>query len=328
MIPGAAIPIIDFVSETASEHVCRLVPVASPQMTARELRQSLEGVHFESATHIGVCSDGKLVGVLRVEELFSALPEAVVGEIMDADPPVVAPGVDQEKAAWKAVQHGESALAVVNGEGRFIGFLTPDRLHAVLLQEHDEDLARLGGFLHDSSMARTASEEPVVKRFWHRVPWLLVGLVGALLAADIVGAYEQQLQANVMLAFFIPGIVYLADAVGTQTEALVIRGLSVGVSIGGVVRREVYTGLLVGVTLAAVFFPIGLWRWGDARMVAAVALAILAACATASAVALTLPWLLNRIGLDPAFGSGPLATVIQDLLSVIIYLVIATALVH
>ena len=56
------------------------------------------------------------------------------------------------------------------------------------------------------------------------------------------------------MAFFIPGIVYLADAVGTQTEALVIRGLSVGVSIGGVVRREVYTGLLVGVTLAAIFF--------------------------------------------------------------------------
>jgi magnesium transporter len=175
-------------------------------------------------------------------------------------------------------------------------------------------------------MARTASEEPVVKRFWHRVPWLLVGLLGALLAADIVGAYEQQLQANVMLAFFIPGIVYLADAVGTQTEALVIRGLSVGVSIGGVVRREVYTGLLVGVTLAAVFFPIGLWRWGDTSMVAAVALAILAACTTASAVALTLPWLFNRLGLDPAFGSGPLATVIQDLLSVVIYLGIATAI--
>jgi magnesium transporter len=93
-----------------------------------------------------------------------------------------------------------------------------------------------------------------------------------------------------------------------------------------VVRREVYTGLLVGVTLAAVFFPIGLWRWGDASMVTAVALAILAACATASAVALTLPWLLNRLGLDPAFGSGPLATVIQDLLSVIIYLRIATAM--
>ena len=323
-----SIPLTEFISETASEHVRRLVPVASPDTTARELRQSLEGVHFESATHIGVCEVGKLVGVLRVEELFSALGDDKIGDIMDGDPPVVAPGVDQEKAAWKAVQHGESALAVIDNGGRFVGFIPPDLLLAILLQEHDEDLARLGGFLRDSSMARTASEEPVVKRFWHRVPWLLVGLLGALLAADIVGAYEQQLQANVMLAFFIPGIVYLADAVGTQTEALVIRGLSVGVSIGGVVRREVYTGLLVGVTLAAVFFPIGLWRWGDASMVAAVALAILAACTTASAVALALPWLFNRLGLDPAFGSGPLATVIQDLLSVVIYLTIATAMMH
>jgi magnesium transporter len=325
---GEPIPITELISGTASEHVCTLVPVASPQTTAGELRESMAGVHFESATHVGVCDEGKLVGVLRVEELFGALSDAKVRDIMDADPPAVAPGVDQEKAAWKALQHGESALAIIDNGGRFVGFIPPDRLLAVLLHEHDEDLARLGGFLHDSSMARAASEEPVVKRFWHRVPWLLVGLLGALLAADIVGAYEQQLQANVMLAFFIPGIVYLADAVGTQTEALVIRGLSVGVSIGGVVRREVYTGLLVGVTLAAVFFPIGLWRWGDASMVTAVALAILAACTTASAVALTLPWLLNRLGLDPAFGSGPLATVIQDLLSVIIYLRIATAMLH
>jgi magnesium transporter len=297
-------------------------------MRVEDLKNSLQGVHFESATHIGVCEAGKLVGVVRVEELFSASPDAKIGEIMDDDPPVVAPGVDQEKAAWKAVQHGESALAVIDNGGRFVGFLPPDRLLTILLHEHDEDMARVGGFLRDTSMARAASQEPVVKRFWHRLPWLLLGLVGAFVAADIVGAFEQQLRANVMLAFFIPGIVYLADAVGTQTEALVIRGLSVGVSIGDVVRREVYTGLLVGVTLAAIFFPIGLWRWGDASMVAAVALAILAACATASAVALTLPWLLNRFGFDPAFGSGPLATVIQDLLSVIIYLAIATALVQ
>jgi magnesium transporter len=183
-----------------------------------------------------------------------------------------------------------------------------------------------GGFLRNSSMARSASEEPVLKRFWHRVPWLLVGLLGALLAADIVGAFEQQLQANVMLAFFIPGIVYLADAVGTQTEALVIRGLSVGVPIGRVVRREILTGLFVGLALALAFLPLGWWRWGDANLVVAVALAILAACATASVVALSLPWMLNRFGIDPAYGSGPLATVIQDLLSVVIYLVIATAM--
>jgi len=323
---GEAVPFTNFISETASEHVCRLVPVTTPATRARALRESLEAVHFESATHIGVCDDHRLVGVLRVEDLFGALPDAKVSDLMDADPPFVAPGVDQEKAAWKAVQHGESALAVIDDAGHFVGFIPAERLLAVLLHEHDEDMARVGGFLRDSSMARTASEEPVAMRFWHRLPWLLLGLVGAVLAADIVGLFEKQLQANVMLAFFIPGIVYLADAVGTQTEALVIRGLSVGVSIGHVVRREIFTGLFVGFTLAAVFFPIGLWRWGDAGLAMAVALSIFAACATASFVALSLPWLLYRLGIDPAFGSGPLATVIQDLLSIVSYLAIATAI--
>jgi magnesium transporter len=77
-----------------------------------------------------------------------------------------------------------------------------------------------------------------------------------------------------------------------------------------------------------VFLPLGWWRWGDAALATAVALSILAACATASFVALSLPWLFNRTGIDPAFGSGPLATVIQDLLSVIIYLGIATVMLH
>lgn len=322
------IPISDFISQTASEHVCTLVPITSPETRVLQLRQSLEGVHFESATHIGVCDSGKLVGVLRIEDLFGALPDTRIREIMDADPPNVAPGVDQEKAAWRAVQHGESALAVIDDNSRFVGFIPPDRLLAILLHEHEEDMARVGGFLRDSSMARAASEEPVFRRFWHRIPWLLFGLAGAFLAADIVGAFERQLRTNVILAFFIPGIVYLADAVGTQTEALVIRGLSVGVAIGRVVRREIFTGLLVGLALAVVFLPLGWWRWGDAALATAVSLSILAACATASFVALSLPWLFNRTGIDPAFGSGPLATVIQDLLSVIIYLGIATVMLH
>jgi magnesium transporter len=196
----------------------------------------------------------------------------------------------------------------------------------VLLHEHEEDMARLGGFLRDTSMARAATEEPVVKRFWHRVPWLLLGLAGALAAADIVGAFERQLQANVILAFFIPGIVYLADAVGTQTEALIIRGLSVGVPIGRVLRREIFTGVAIGLTLGFVFYPVAVWRWDNRDIALAVSLAIFAACATASTVAMALPWTLHRMGIDPAFGSGPLATVIQDLLSIIIYLAIATVL--
>jgi magnesium transporter len=319
-------PLSAVFSETAAAHVCRLVPVTLPQQTAGELRRSLEGVQFESATHIAVCENGKLVGVLRVEDLFGAPSDAKVGEIMDADPPAVATGIDQEKAAWKAVQDGESALAVVDVGGRFVGFIPPHRLLAVLLHEHDEDMARLGGFLRDSSSARSVSEEPISKRYWHRVPWLLLGLAGALLAAYVVSLFEKQLQANVMIAFFIPGIVYLADAVGTQTETLVIRGLSVGVSIRQVLRREILTGLAIGLTLSIAFFPFGLWWWGSAAIVMTVVFSIFAACATANLVAMALPWMFHRAGIDPAFGSGPMATVIQDLLSIIIYLALASVI--
>lgn len=313
--------------ETAAEHACTRVPVVSPASRIADIRRSFEGKQFDSATHVAVCEDRKLVGIMTIEELLSAPGQAVAGDLMDSDPPVVASGVDQEKAAWQAVQHGESALAVVDSEDRFVGFIPPHRLLAVLLWEHEEDMARLGGFLRDTSSARSAIQEAVMRRLWHRLPWLLAGLAGALFAADIVGLFQKTLEANVLLAFFIPGIVYLADAVGTQTEALVIRGLSVGVEIRQIVQREILTGLFVGLALAALFFPMGLWRWGDRDVALAVSITLLGACSTATFVAMALPWIFHRLGKDPAFGSGPLATVIQDLLSILIYFSVATFLV-
>jgi magnesium transporter len=116
--------------------------------------------------------------------------------------------------------------------------------------------------------------------------------------------------------------------VGTQTETLIVRGLSIGVGIRQVAARELLTGLLVGTTLAAAFVLVGLWRWGEPDVVAAVALSLLAACSIATLIAMALPWQLRRLGRDPAYGSGPLATVVRDLLSVVIYMVIADLLVH
>lgn len=205
--------------------------------------------------------------------------------------------------------------------------IPPQRLLAVLLKEHDEDMARLGGFLDSTASARMASEERVARRLWHRLPWLLLGLAGALLSAGIVGAFEEELKRYVLLAFFVPGVVYMADAVGTQTEALVIRGLSVGVSVRRTAAREILTGLLVGAFLGALILPITVALWGDVAVAAAVATAIFAACSIATVVAMALPWVFSRLGRDPAFGSGPLATVVQDLLSIVIYLAIARLIV-
>ncbi len=313
--------------DTAMAHACTQVPVVSPAARAGEIWASLRGRCYESATHLVVCEGDQFRGILRIEEVLVAPAEAAVHTLMDADPPVVAPGIDQEIAAWQAVRHRESALAVVDASGRFVGLIPPHRLLAVLLEEHEEDLARLGGFLKDTAAVRHASEESVPRRIWHRLPWLLLGLAGAFVAADLVGWFEVQLRAQVMLAFFLPGIVYLADAVGTQTETVVVRGLSVGVRLRRVVGRELVTGLVIGVALGLIALLLVWWRWGEGALAVGIALSLLAACSTATLAAMSLPWLLDRLGLDPAFGSGPLATVVQDLLSIVIYFAIATAVV-
>lgn len=312
---------------TAAEHASTRIPVAEPSDSVAAVLESMRGRSFDSASVIAVCDSGTLVGLVTIERLLAAPPTTAIADVTDRTPPTVAPHTDQERAAWTAVQHGEPGLAVVDSAGRFHGLIPPQRLLEVLLTEHDEDMARLGGFLRSTAAARSASQESVLRRLWHRLPWLLIGLAGATLAAGVVGAFEAELERQVLLAFFVPGVVYMADAVGTQTETLVIRGLSVGVGIRRVVLRELLTGLLVGLLLAAVFLPLAWVIWGNAEVAAAVSLALLGACSIATLVAMALPWAFHKLNRDPAFGSGPLATVVQDLLSIVIYLVIARAIV-
>jgi magnesium transporter len=308
---------------TAAEHFTRNVPVVAPAARAEEVHRLLASARFESVRDIAVCEGERLAGLVRIEDVLCAAPGTPVSEIMDAQPPFVGPGVDQEVAAWAMVRHGESSLALVDERGRFAGLIPPHRMLEVLLREHEEDLARLSGFLHDTRAARLASEEPVWQRLRHRLPWLLVGLVGALASSLLVSRFEGALARTIELAYFLPAIVYLADAVGTQTEALIVRGLSIGVPIGRIVRRELWTGGLVGAVLAGIFLPFALGFWAQPGLAATVAVAVLAACGTATLAGMGLPWLLSRLGQDPAFGSGPLATVLQDLLSIGIYFGVA-----
>jgi magnesium transporter len=311
----------------AAEHATMRVPVAAPDDRAGDVRARLAGQHFECVEDVAVLAGGKLLGVVPIERLLGADAGERVETVMDADPPVVAPGVDQEVVAWRMVRRGEASIAVVDPGGHFLGLIPPHRMLGVLLAEHDEDLARLGGYMAGTRRARTAAEEAVGRRLWHRLPWLLVGLIGAMASAVLVSAFEDELAANVLVAFFLPGVVYMADAVGTQTETVLIRGMSAGVTLGPLVGRELVTGGAIGLVVGAAFFPFALVAWGATSVALAVALALVVSCSVATIVAMALPWTFQRLGFDPAFGSGPLATVIQDLLSIVAYLAIATQLV-
>lgn len=304
------------------------MPVATPDDQAARVLAGLRERAFDCAAAVVVCEpSSRLAGLARIERLLAAPDGATIGQVMDPRPATVTAGTDQEEAARLAAERGQPVAVVVDEDGRFQGLIPPERLLKILLEEHHEDLSRIGGLLHSAAAAQAVTVESVPRRVWHRLPWLGLGLVGALLAAGLLNAFERQLSEVVLIAFFIPGIVYLADAVGTQTEIIVIRGLSVGVGVRRIAARETLTGLVIGALLGAVMLPLTMAVWGDARVAVAVALAVAAASTVASAVAIALPWLLDRLGRDPAFGSGPVSTVVQDLLSIVIYLGAAAALV-
>jgi magnesium transporter len=311
--------------ETAARHVTTRVPVAAPDEPAGAVRERLTGQVWDSLADVAVCEHDRLVGLLTIETLMAADPTRPIGELMDDTPPVVSHGVDQEVAAWQMVEANESSLAVVDDDGAFVGLIPPFTIARVLLEEHDEDISRFGGVMRSTESARITGGEPINRRLWHRLPWLVIGLLGAMGSAALVAGFEQQLEDTVALAFFLPAIVYIAGAVSTQTLTLAIRGLSVGIPIRTVVWKEAVTGVLIGAFISSVFAAFVLMMGNETEVASVVGVALFGACATASLVALLLPWVLDRLGHDPAFGSGPVVTIVQDLLSLLIYFLVAAA---
>jgi magnesium transporter len=232
----------------------------------------------------------------------------------------VLPETDQEHVASRAIAHGLAAMPVVDRAHRLLGVVPAQALLEVLRHEHVEDLHRLAGIRRETVRARTAIEAPPLRRVRDRLPWLLVGLAGSAVATMTMAQFEAALGRQLAIAFFVPALVYLADAIGTQTEAIVVRGLSLShASLGHLLGGELRTGLLLGATLGGLAF-LGTWLvFGDVQLAAAVAAGLIGAAAVATTIGLVFPWALARLGRDPAYGSGPLATIIQDVLTLVIY---------
>jgi magnesium transporter len=316
--------------ETAGEHLVANLETARPDEPVDVVLDRLRKTGDAHAAVVFVTdAEHRLLGQVALPELLRAKPEHPIGRVMEVVPAVAQPEMDQELAASIAVGHGVAMLPVVDAHRQLIGVLPPETLMAILRAEHLEDLHRLAGVHREQLMAREAIEAPPMRRVRHRLPWLLVGLAGSGLATLVMSSFEATLQSTVAVAFFVPAIVYLADAIGTQTEAAAVRGLSlVHEPLPRLVWGELRTGVLMGLVLAALALPAVWLGFGDGRLALAVAGALLAAGAVATTVGLLLPWALARAGRDPAYGSGPLATVIQDVLSILIYLAIASLVVR
>lgn len=166
--------------------------------------------------------------------------------------------------------------------------------------------------------------EPVRHMLSHRIPWLALGLLGGIITSLIVSRFEEILSADIRLAFFIPLIVYLSDAVGTQTESIYVRTIALKkINFFKYIVKESALGLSLGVIFG---FAVGIFAVYWLHSVAigfTVGITMLINLTLAPLLALTIPALLYREHADPALGAGPLATIIQDLISLLVYFVVA-----
>ena len=313
--------------DNLNSSVITALVTASPGETVEDVLDKIRRNHFDYHNQIFV-TDGNQhpIGYVHLVSLLKLPASARIDEVISPCYPI-SDTVTLEHAANHAISKKISSVPLINEEGILTGLLPERAIIETLRKEHIEDIHKIAGIRREITNASIAITEPPSRSLRHRLPWLLVGLAGSIFATFIMSRHEKILGNNISLAFFIPGIVYLADAIGTQTETIVIRGLSLSWStFKAILKKEFLTGALIGFIFGILSLAAMISSGFDIRVALTVAISILAAGVLATTIGLFLPYLLKRSGMDPAFGSGPLATVIQDILSVSIYLMIAKAL--
>lgn len=160
-----------------------------------------------------------------------------------------------------------------------------------------------------------------------RLPWLVLGLLGGTVASLVVSRYEEVLSENISLAFFVPIIVYMSDALGTQTEMIFIRELATAkVAFWRYLVKESFVGLVLGLFIGSLTGLIAYVWLSSTAIAMIVGISMVINMGLAPMVALLVTESLYKEHADPAIGSGPFATVIQDVLSLVIYFLVAVAI--
>lgn len=315
--------------DTAGSHLVKQVPVANATDTVNSVLSFLPGKFYDTTDAIYIVDDsGRLLGLVRFSYLLAADAASEMSEFMVQDIPIASADDDQEKVATLAMKYNITSIPVVDGQKRLLGVVPPQALFEILRREHIEDMNRFVGILKENNRALSAIEAKPTRRVRDRLPWLLLGLAGSMVAGSVVAGFERTIETHISVVFFIPIIVYLADAIGTQTEAVAVRGLSLShTPIKNLLAGELRTGLLIGLSLGVLIFPYVFLTSRDFRLACAVSLAVVIAGGFATTIGFLLPWLLSCVGKDPAFGSGPVATIIQDVLSLLVYFLIVNLLI-
>jgi magnesium transporter len=284
-----------------------------------------ESNNFETINYIYVIDHNKkLLGVFSIKDIFSNNKETLVEKIMIREVFKVRVHTDQEHVAKLALQHNLKAIPVVDKNDILLGIIPSDTILRVLNFEHSEDLL-YGEGINKINLASSIIHGRLKPLVFARLPWLLFGLLGGLVAAQIVGGFEKLLATQISLVLFIPVIVYMSDAVGSQSQIIFIRSLALdhNFSTRKYFFREVRVGSIIALIIASLLSII-VWFWkGDLSLTITLGLSIAISIVISVMVAVLIPLILIKLKRDTAAGSAPFATILRDLLSIIIYFVVA-----
>ena len=269
--------------------------------------------------------DDSLVGVASLRALATTPSNTLLKDIMEKRVHSVRPETDQEDVAQIVAQYNYLAVPVIDGDGRLLGIVTVDDVVDVIREEATEDFLQMAGAGKD--------REILLKSSWEnakvRLPWLFASWIGGVMAAYIIGKYENMLESMIALAAFIPIIIGMGGNIGTQSSTIIVRGMATGrIEIGNefkVLLKELRVGLILGVLYGTMLGMFANFKFlgSDPMLGVVVGLSICSSMLLATAVGTFTPLILRKLDIDPAVATGPFVTTSIDILGVLLYFMIA-----
>ena len=287
--------------------------------TIRNKREEVENVYY-----LFVVDDRqRLVGVVSLKDLVLETPTRKVKEIMNPEVISAYAYNDQEEVAHLVKKYDLVSIPVVDEHHRLVGRITHDDIIDVMEEEADEDIALMAGVINQE-----IAEESPLKISRARLPWLIVGLFGGILAALVINQFEASLEEVVALSFFFPVIMAMGGNTGTQAATVAVRGLATGdISVMNIGKRiwlemrvALVNGVICGILLSLV---VGLWL-SSYLLGSVVGIALIVIIISSGFVGASVPLVLKKMDIDPALATGPFVTTSNDIISLFIYLSLVT----
>ena len=264
----------------------------------------------------------QLVGTVSIRELLVAKNGDIINDIMEDNVISVEPETDQEEVARLVSKYDLHAIPVVNKRKGLLGIITVDDIIDVIEEENTEDMLKLGG---------VSKEENVDSTLWDsikmRLPWLLINLLTAFLAAATVSLFEDTIQQVVALAAAMPIVAGMGGNAGTQTLAIVVRGIALGDIEwrGNKLRilKEIFVGVLNGAVTGLVAGAVIYWMYGNLYLGIIIFVAMIANLVIAGFFGFLVPVILKALNADPAVASSIFITTATDVFGFFVFLGLA-----